>query len=451
MKNDMKPNDSQKNENPLSVILFATVSLTFVFLLLAGFTTNHHSAFAFFIISWMFLFFSLKLLSISKGIKKFSMIPVTSVVFWAASLMFLFSMIPFEEHTVPYSALEMGLIFGVCGCIALVVRLVATKNRNNIVFRINLIKMILIWLAPFRILLSSAWYIAMRPEVSPVVWVIHDSWFIIFSSLFLVLLMELHKYMSRVLDSVGDSGKILSITKFIPIGVIFLVFMYGSHETILEWETSPFEGQFMDVHAIATLINNVGSFLRETTILEIQGYLFVGYTIVVIIIGLTVANLSMVFMSLKRLLFNSGNRNSADKLHLVICTIILIVLCIWSLFAVVLFVFPESFGYENTDILRLLFDALYYACTSWMVGSWDIAPSTVMARTIVLVSVISNVFFFIVFITGIFSDATEKSSQIKNYENEQSTLPQANKKIDAVSSNEAITKKHIQKKQKRKR
>lgn len=419
MKNKSENNgDGDKPLHPsiLLVIAFFVFGLLSVYGSLTG---DFHSGAAFLLVSMMFLFFWKRVYEYSKGRLLFPKIPVTSIIFWTTSLVFLVTFIPLREPYVMNNAIEMASIFGVLGIIGVCCHIYKIRKLPkseifnsttpaNLFTRVMLFRVIPLWLAPFRILISSVAYILIKPEISPIIWIFQDSFLIVATSYFLVIGAYLYDYMKATFNKFGYSENALYFSLFAPLATLAILFLYSGNDTILLLERSPFEGQMFDVYEMARTVSDVENYLRSITVLDIKGHLFVGYAIIIIMMITSVLNLCQIFVNLKSLLFKSVKRNNSDKLHLIICTLILIVICIWALFAVALFFFPLSFGYDKPEPLHLFFDAFYFTCTSWMIGSLDITPTTVLSKSVVLISTISNILFFVVFITGLFTDPEQE-------------------------------------------
>jgi len=414
----MKNKNQQNNNNQIDILFWGLIGGVLLFPLIGYSQTNYHNGLPFFAIALMCCIFLFKLNSFEKGRIIFPLIPAMSIILWTVSVVFLINLIPFQEHDVLSGALEMAIIFGISGLIGVCYRIYA-KNRKSYgeedkYIKISFFHIILFWVAPMRILISSMFYILFRPEINPLRWVLRDSFPVIFILISVLVFWISKSYISKVFSNFGHYGKRLYFSLYLPLSILFILFFYGLIDSVLMWETSPFERQPIDVHAIARLINDIENYLYSITILDVQGHLFVGSLIIIIMITFSVWNLFRIFVDLKDVLFKSKNCTNYDKLHLIISTIILIVLCIWSLFAVALFVFPESFSYEVVSAPHLIFDALYFACTSWMIGSLDIEPNDVLSKSVVLISTISNIMFFTVFITGMFTDGIQKSKKKKH-------------------------------------
>jgi len=428
MKNRHDENEAQNPVVTLYYVLllfFALFGLMAVYHSLVG---SLHTTFSWMIVSIMTYYFSLRVNETLHSRLSSSYIPVVSIIFWATSLIFLVNLIPIplEGHYSLENALALAIVFGFFGLMEVCYRVYTLKKQSEhdkpkrllvdpkkLFTKTMLFKVVPLWLAPFRVLLSSVAYTSIRPEDSPIIWIVNDSFLIVLASATIFIVRYIKDYIEATLKRFNYSENSLLFSLFVPFMILFTVFLYGSIDSVLDFGANPIPKQIPNVYAWATLVRNAETYLQSVTIFDIQGNLFIGYNIVLLMVFLSIANLVRVFISLKTLLFRGSKRSSYDRLHLIICTIILIVISIWSLFAVALFVIPEAFSYTITTPNRLIFDAFYFACTSWMIGSLDIEPSTVLSRLVVLISTISNILFFVVFITGLFSDADEKTGRRK--------------------------------------
>ena len=142
----------------------------------------------------------------------------------------------------------------------------------------------------------------------------------------IVIIMYMKAYIIEVFKKFNYNEGSLYFSLFIPFIALFIIFFYGNIDSLLVEDRSNFPHQMFDIHELASLVRNVEYFLRSATILDIQGDLFAGYSIVILITILTVINLIQVFIRLKSLLFKSTKCGNSDKLHLIIGIIILIVL-----------------------------------------------------------------------------------------------------------------------------